>query len=502
MAIRRPTWRECCTFSDVWQDTYYNGPGDFYYRTPVRGEITEWGEMKGAASIDNHVSVLEQIRRHGGHSYDKLDHEQQLSAYNRFLDQAGFRQDFPDVQSLFRSIGKRAYESWGQFLENVRICDENDMCAISGWESTAIENHSGLVDNFRDPKGDPRPIREALLPVRPLAKQRNLVVRVGERITLDLYLLNDSNKPVNGKLEFSLTSPTGNTANLQSYNAPSFVPDRLSYPIAESVQTPPLAAPGFWKAQFALDGHPETNHQVHLLAVQSISPGLRPLRVGVARLSPQVERALQHIPQLTLLPFKAGDRFDVLIGSGGSADASKDLATDPEGAYKPGSGPQPEFTLPEDVITAWKAGTPLLAVTPTDGQSIGVAKQLAAAGAFTFHGMVGASRASWMGSWYFPKRHPLYQGMPVAEAMGIHYQVKGGGSNGWIVEGPHVETVCGYGRDHDRNLGAGTLVAQLEHSSLVLHRIVDMHPVLFERFLTNSLAFLTTSPPGHAQRSS
>jgi hypothetical protein len=68
----------------------YKSKGDFYYRSPIKVEIVEWGEMKGAASIDNHVSVLRQTRRNGGRSYDKLDHQEQLEAYEKFLDRWGF----------------------------------------------------------------------------------------------------------------------------------------------------------------------------------------------------------------------------------------------------------------------------------------------------------------------------------------------------------------------------------------------------------------------------
>jgi len=32
-------------------------------------------------------------------------------------------------------------------MEGARMCDANDVLVISGWESTHIENHSGLVDN-------------------------------------------------------------------------------------------------------------------------------------------------------------------------------------------------------------------------------------------------------------------------------------------------------------------------------------------------------------------
>jgi len=95
-----------------------------------------------------------------------------------------------------------------------------------------------------------------------------------------------------------------------------------------------------------------------------------------------------------------------------------------------------------------------------------------------------------MGAWYFAREHPLYQGMPVNQALGLHYQVKSGGGNGWRVEGKDVEVVAAYGRDHDRNLGAGTFSAKLGNTRLVLHRVLGMHPMLQRRFLFNALHYL------------
>jgi hypothetical protein len=145
------------------------------------------------------------------------------------------------------------------------------------------------------------------------------------------------------------------------------------------------------------------------------------------------------------------------------------------------------------VLEAVKQGTPLLACTPSEGQAVGVARQLAEAGAFRYNGVVGPSRASWMGSWYFVREHPLYDGLPVNQAMSIHYQVKGGGSNGWIVDGENVEIVAAYSRDHDRKIGAGTFTTKLNQTPIVMHQITDMQPVLHRRFLANSLAWLTRS---------
>jgi len=88
-------------FSDVWQDTYYNSPDDFYFRTPIQGEIVEWGEMKGAASIDNHTSVLANIAKYGGHSYDLLDHQEMLQPMRSFSMAGAFVPLFPRRKSCF-----------------------------------------------------------------------------------------------------------------------------------------------------------------------------------------------------------------------------------------------------------------------------------------------------------------------------------------------------------------------------------------------------------------
>lgn len=122
----------------------------------------------------------------------------------------------------------------------------------------------------------------------------------------------------------------------------------------------------------------------------------------------------------------------------------------------------------------------------------GVAKQLDDAGAFSYNGTVGDYRAPWMGNWYFVRRHTLYDGLPVAQAMGIHYQVPGREANGLLVDGPNIEVVAAYSRDHDRRIGAGTFTTKLGKGKVVYHRVPEMHPVLQQRFLANVLRWLVT----------
>jgi hypothetical protein len=149
----------------------------------------------------------------------------------------------------------------------------------------------------------------------------------------------------------------------------------------------------------------------------------------------------------------------------------------------------------DGILEAVSAGTPLLAIPQTDALSDGVAKQLEAAGAFTYSGAVGDVRAPWMGNWYFVRKHPVYDGLPVDQAMGIHYQAKGQAANGLVIDrapgGAEVEIVAAYSRDHSRLIGAGTFTTKLGAGKVLYHRVPEMQPVMQARFLANALKWLT-----------
>src|SRR6202522_2527173 len=118
--------------------------------------------------------ITETYKRYSGTSYDLTDHQEIISSTDKFLNKWGFREAFPPTEQLWTALGKKCYETWQNYLENARISDELDFAAISGWESTAIENHSGIVDNLRTFKSDPGPISQTQQPVHPVTKQRSL----------------------------------------------------------------------------------------------------------------------------------------------------------------------------------------------------------------------------------------------------------------------------------------------------------------------------------------
>ena len=187
-------WNQHQGAGDQWYDEFYKGPNEFTYKSPERKAISEFGEMEGCATPDNHSLMLHELADPKGTgignqpantSYDLKDHQEIVAAYDKFLDKWGFRAAFPATEKLWTSLGKKCYDTWQNYMENARISDELDFCAISGWESTAIENHSGIVDNLRNFKCDPGPISGTLMPVRPVAKQRAMCTALGEAATFD-----------------------------------------------------------------------------------------------------------------------------------------------------------------------------------------------------------------------------------------------------------------------------------------------------------------------------
>jgi beta-galactosidase len=507
-------WNQHQGAGDQWYDAFYKGPSDFTYKAPFKDVITEFGEMEGCATPDNHSLMLHELADPKGTgignqpantSYDLRDHQEIEAAYDAFLNKWGFRSAFPATEQLWTSLGKKCYDTWQNYLENARISDELDFAAISGWETTAIENHSGIVDNLRNFKSDPAPIAQTLLPVRPVAKQRAMCTALGEAATFDLYLLNDTDKAATGTLTFSAVTPSGKLIQFADFPAPEWKRDQFSYLVKEAFVTPKLTEEGMYKFKFALSSAPLNTPTkeiwVTTLPIQAIK-GF-PTLVGVSGLSASLRKQLEQLgPQYDLHEFKAGQKYHVIVSSGVTAKAATTQnAGDTTGleAQPGGAAARPVAQpgkLADGILEAVRAGTPLLAIPQTDALSDGVAKQLAAAGAFTYSGNVGDIRAPWMGNWYFVRKHPVYDGMPVDQAMGIHYQAKGQAANGLLIDrapgGAEVEIVAAYSRDHSRAIGAGTFTAKLGAGKMLYHRVPELHPVLQQRFLANALKWLTS----------
>ena len=477
---------------DQWYDHFYKGKDDYIHRQTGKPFIVEFGEMQGCAVADNHPRMVADILAHGGKSYDLEDHRAVVAATNGFLERWGFQSAFPTSEDLFLSIGRKAYESWRNYLENIRIGETVDVAAISGWESTAIENHSGIVDNLRYFKSDPKLLSEGLRPVMAVAKPRRLAYAVGETAELDVYLFNDSGKAATGEIVVSLASPDGGETAIARYPAPTQTPDQFSYLIAESVRTPPFAREGLHRLRVAFAG------AISERALWATGPGprrVRRLRLGVSGIAKSLRSQLEAIPEVTIDDFTPGGRYDGVVASGLKGDeiARRQVGELTGLEAQPKKDEKPALVLgelPPEVLAAVRSGTPLLAMVQEDGLAEGVARQLAALGLFSYAGQVGGLRAPWMGNWNYVRAHRTFDGVPADTGMSVLHQVEGQPSNGLLVDGAGVEIIAAYSRDHDRRNGAASFIARRDAMRVLVHRLPDMVAPLQRRWLANAIGWL------------
>ena len=513
-------WNQHQGAGDQWVDSFYKSPTDFTYRAPFKDVITEFGEMEGCARPDNHPLMVHQItetyKKYGGTSYDLQDHEEIIAGYDKFLDKWGFRAAFPTAESVFLACGLTEYQSWQNYMENARLSNDLDFAAISGWESTAIENHSGIVDNLRNFKSDPKLIAGSLLPVRPIAKQRALCMELGQPATFDLFLANDTGKPATGELVFTVITPKGSRTELFRCPAPAQTPDVFTYLLREGFTTPPLTEEGLYRFKFALSSLPLATQTKELwvsrraeLPIASAISGSYDMGadmiIAVSGITPNLRAKLSNISGADVRDWKAGEPYRIIVTSGLTAQTSNTQSvgeTTGTEAHPTTAAKAPEVLghIDPAILEAVRAGTPLFVLPQTDALSDGCAQQLAAAGAFAFHGNVGDYRAPWMGNWYFGREHALFNGLPTNAALGNFYQIPARQSNGLLIDRhpdaapgqPAPEILIAYSRDHDRSVGAGTFTTRLGKGKVLYHRTPEFHPVLQARFLANALRWLTS----------
>ena len=180
-----------------------------WFRSDNKKEVMVWGEMGGVGVPDASEKITQEYRKTGQPGYDRAYQEQMTSVYNKFLDDYGFRADYPTATSLFQAIGNSSYFFWQKALENGRMSDANDELVVSGWESTAIDNHTGLVDVHRNFRADPNIVHQATVPLLLVIRPRHYVQAAGDAAVVDVHLINEVNRHGPYRLSLSATGPSG-----------------------------------------------------------------------------------------------------------------------------------------------------------------------------------------------------------------------------------------------------------------------------------------------------
>ncbi len=515
-----------------WEDVHTcGGPCnylDFLYKDPqhfaVRrdpadgGNISEWGEMLGAATPDNYDQLLHSFDKAHPTGYEKADMQQILDGYHRFLDKWGFRKAFPTDSSLFTAIGYRTYYFWRRIIEQARMDNTNDYLVVSGWESTTIDNHSGLVDNHRFFKSDPSVIAAACKPEVLVIQPRHMIVARGEADTVDLFLINETNRRGKYQIRVNVRRPDGSVAHSEGREVEVAGGNIYGQLLAEGIRFDADAA-GMMKIEASMTAlgkkgaaeAPLSNtDEINVVSLDKLS-----LLKNVAVLEPgnEIGRTLKEVFHVNatswkeLNPASHPDAIVLATGKGiGSGEANN-------GALFTGTGENVSPALLDSALEMVKGEGTRLILWPDDERGAeAFAKALADRHIVEYAGLVGNLNAPWFGSWYFVRKHWLLDGLPADCAMDWRYGVSAFGGRQWLEEnprgtstegllldGPGIETAIGFGADHNIHVGISGCVIPYGKGQILLYCLPQMirslgpgdwaiNQVVCERLLGNALS--------------
>ncbi len=175
----------------TYHDNLYRNPKDYAKYFDHKDEIIYYGE-EGAIGTPPRLQLIRDaiLKRGKDIGWESDSYLQWYDAYDAFLKTKGFSKAFPSVDSLTKAMGNVAYYYQGRVIENVHISNTVDGYAVNGWESMKHENHSGIVDDYRNLKGDPSLIARYNQPLYVAVKLNHKVLRTGDTSVADFFIVN------------------------------------------------------------------------------------------------------------------------------------------------------------------------------------------------------------------------------------------------------------------------------------------------------------------------
>ncbi len=204
----------------TYHDNLYKNPKDYAKYFDHKDEIIYYGE-EGAIGTPPRLQLIrdEILKRGKDIGWESNSYLKWYDAYNNFLkSDPGFNKAYPNVDSLTKAMGNVAYYYQGRVIENVHINNTIDGYAVNGWESMKLENHSGIVDNYRNLKGDPTLISRYNKPLYVSVKLNRKVLGVGDTSRADFFIVNQKDLAGDYELRVKVNDEKGNVHLTKTIN--------------------------------------------------------------------------------------------------------------------------------------------------------------------------------------------------------------------------------------------------------------------------------------------
>lgn len=385
----------------TYHDNLYQNPKDYAKYFDHKDEIIYYGEEGAIGTPPRLELIINEILRAGKNiGWESDDYLRWYDAYNSFLKtNAGFNKAFPTVDSLTKAMGNVAYYYQGRVIENVHISNTIDGYAINGWESMKLENHSGIVDNYRNLKGDPTLISRYNKPVYVAVKMNHKVLGVGDTSVVDFFIVNRVNLNGDYDLHIKATDEKGNTSLTK--NIPVKVTGGVVYGELLSAALPIVASKAGYTtviAELQRSGKTVAYGDDKMYAVSLDASGI-PANGMVADTSGVLAHFLRSAGVNSFKEFRLGR---------------------PEGKYLLVGAFQPQQTgnpLVTEILEWVNEGNTLIVANNIEAWSAHLAQKEV----IDYRGSKVLGN-TWYGGNFFSKQHELFSGLPQAQVFNWEYQ--------------------------------------------------------------------------------
>jgi hypothetical protein len=229
---------------EVWKQDFYQSPSKHHGFTDNLKEVVYWGE-EGAISAPPRLGLIEkELKDAKTLGWDGQVYLDWHKAFDDYLTANNLRSAFPTVDDLCQAMGVVSIEHQGRKIEDTRIRDANDGYAINGWEATLIDNHSGVVDCFRNPKADPAILAYYNQPLYVAVKPRQQITSFPGSVTVDFFLINEKDLKGALTLRIRATSRDGKECFSKDIPVNAQGGDVYGQLLSEAVEIPLTAAEG------------------------------------------------------------------------------------------------------------------------------------------------------------------------------------------------------------------------------------------------------------------
>jgi beta-galactosidase len=388
----------------TYHDNLYNHPRKYAKYTDHKDEIIYYGEEGAIGTPPRLQLIREEILKTGKDiGWESAAYLKWFDAYDLFLKKNGFDKAFPNVDSLTRKMGNVAYYYQGRIIENVRLNNIIDGYAVNGWESMKLENHSGIVDNYRNLKGDPALIFRYNRPLYIAVKLNRKVLQTGDTTTIDLFVVNEKNIRGSFDLEVKTMNEKGETIWSKGSKVSVSGGDRYGELLLSGLKFVPAHA-GYYKVKASLKKGSQviTEGNDEAFAVSLNTSGIAG-EGQIADTSGIIASYLKSIGVTSFKPYRSG------------RPSGKILLV---GSFEPLQNGNPLVT---DILEWVNNGNSLIVISGTDKWAEFLAKKEV----IGYRGLQ-VLGTSWYGGNFFVKEHPLFNGLPQSCVFNWEYQCLAG----------------------------------------------------------------------------